>query len=178
MRRRACRPSTKLLAWTDPGPGGHYVDLSNAYASPYLVDRLAYADDPGFYRSPHRRFPYWKDERPLRRAWRAYTGCLAEFPLRLHFPALDPNAAYKVRVVYSDTAKATKIRLVADDPITDDVIEIHPFILKVFPPAPLEFEIPPAAIRRGELTLSLWREPGLGGLGAGHEISEIWIMKQ
>jgi hypothetical protein len=154
------------------------VDLSNAYDSPYLVDRLPYADDPGFYRSPHRRFPYWKDPRPLRRAWRAYTGCLAEFPLRLHFPLLDPDALYKVRVVYSDVEEETKIRLVAHDPITGATIEIHGFILKVFPPAPLEFDIPPTATRHGELKLSLWREPGRGGLGAGHEISEIWIIKQ
>jgi hypothetical protein len=168
----------EIVNWSNPGAGGYYVDLSNAYRCPYLVDALPYADDPGFYHSPHRRFPYYKDPRPLRRAWRAYTGCLAEFPFRLHFPALDAHAAYKVRVVYSDVGKDVKIRLVATDAVTNEVMEIHPFRLKVFPPAPLEFAIPAAATQRGELNLSLWREPGLGGLGAGHEISEIWILKQ
>ena len=168
----------EIVNWSNPGAGGYYVDLSNAYACPYLVDALPYADDPGFYRSPHRRFPYYKDPRPLRRAWRAYTGCLAEFPFRLHFPALDATATYKVRVVYSDVDEEVKIRLVATDAVTNETVEIHPFRLKVFPPAPLEFAIPAAATQRGELNLSLWREPGLGGLGAGHEICEIWILKQ
>ena len=170
--------SYQIVTWTDPGPGGYYVDLSNAYDCPYLVDRLPYAEDPGFYRSPHRRFPYWKDQRPLRRAWRAYTGGLADFPFRLHFPLLDPNAAYKVRVVYSDTGEDVKVRLVAVDVQGKQEIEIHGFRLKLFPPQPLEFVIPREATSRGSLTLSLQREPGLGGLGAGHEISEIWIIKQ
>lgn len=168
----------QIVTWTDPGPGGYYVDLSNAYDCPYLVDRLPYAEDPGFYRSPHRRFPYWKDQRPLRRAWRAYTGGLADFPFRLHFPLLDPNAAYKVRVVYSDTAEDAKVRLAALATQPDQEIEIHGYRLKVFPPQPLEFDLPREATSQGALTLSLQREPGLGGLGAGHEISEIWIIKQ
>ena len=169
----------KITHWTDPGAGGYYVDLSNAYGCPYLVDRLPYAEDPAFYRSPHRRFPYFKDKRPFRRAWRGFTGGLADFPLRLRFPALDPDAAYTVRVVYSDTEerRKTPIRLVAIDPNGSE-IELHGYRIKPYPPQPLEFAIPPAATRSGELNLSLHREPGLGGLGAGHEISEIWIIKQ
>jgi hypothetical protein len=167
----------QIVNWTNPGAGGYYLDLSNAYHCPYLVDTLPYEVDPGFYRSPHRRFPYWKDKRPFRRAWRAYTGCLADFPLRLHFPALDANAKYKVRVVYSDTEEGSKIRLDAAG-ANNEAVEIHGYITKTLPPEPLEFDIAPAATRGGDLMLSLSREPGLGGLGAGHEISEIWIIKQ
>jgi hypothetical protein len=76
-------------------------------------------------------------------------------------------------VVYSDTEDEVKIRLVADEDI-----EIHPFMNKTYPRQPLEFDIPLAATCRGELRLSLVRQPGLGGLGAGHEISEIWIIKK
>jgi len=168
----------QIVDWTNPGPGGYYVDLSNAYDCPYLIDKLPYAADPGFYRSPHRRFPYWKDRNPIRRAWRAYTGNLADVPFRLHFPLLDPQAEYKVRLVYSDTEEEIKLRLVAVGTNPEETVEIHPFIKKAFPPAPMEFSIPRAATARGELTLSLYREPGLGGLGAGHEISEIWIIQQ
>ncbi len=167
----------RLLNWCNPGPGGYYLVLSNAFDCPHLLDAGPYETDPGFYRTPHRRFPYWKDPRPIRRAWRGYTGCLKDFPLRLHFPALDPRARYKVRVVYSDTARGIKLRLSAVERATGEVIEIHPWMVKPMPPAPLEFDIPPEATRRGELTLSLQREAGLGGLGAGHEISEIWIIK-
>ncbi len=167
-----------IVTWNNPGPGGYYVDLSNTYTCPHLVDVVPYADDPGFYHSPHRRFPYWKDPRPIRRAWRGYTGTLSEFPFRLHFPALDAQAEYKVRVVYSDVEEKTKLRLVANGTGTNDTVEIHPFIDKAFPPEPVEFAIPQAATSQGKLTLVLHREPGVGGLGAGHEISEIWIIKQ
>ena len=162
-----------ILAWRDPGPGGYYVDLSNAYDCPFLVDASTYEADPGFYRTPHRRFPYWKEARPIRRSWRGYTGMLNDTPFRLHFPNLDPAARYRLRVVYSDTEEEIKIRLVAND-----TVEIHPFLLKPFPREPMEFDIPWEATRQGSLTLSLSREPGKGGLGAGHEISEIWIIKQ
>ena len=83
-----------------------------------------------------------------------------------------------MRVVYSDTEEGMKLRLVASDAVTNETVEIHPFIVKPFPPTPIEFEIPRAATQRGELNLSLQREAGLGGLGAGHEISEIWIIKK
>ncbi|HMN29241.1 MAG TPA: hypothetical protein PKE45_13915, partial [Caldilineaceae bacterium] len=142
----------QIVNWTDPGPSGYYLDLSNAYACPHLIDRLPYAEDPGFYRSPHRRFPYWKEPRPVRRAWRGYTGNLADAPFRLHFPALDPDADYKVRVVYSDVEEQTKLRLVADDSASDEPVEIHPFIHKPIPPEPVEFDLPHAATRSGALT--------------------------
>jgi hypothetical protein len=169
----------QVVHWSDPGVGGYYVDLSNAFECPYLVDRLPYPEDPAFYRSPHRRYPYFKDQRPFRRAWRGFTGGLADFPLRLHFPALDPDGAYKVRVIYSDTeeTRLTPIRLVAIDASGNEV-EVHGYMPKPYPPEPLEFTIPVAATSSGNLQLTLHREPGLGGLGAGHEISEIWIIKQ
>ena len=98
---------------------------------------------------------------------------LNDTPFRLHFPDLDPAARYRLRVVYSDTEEEIKIRLVAND-----TVEIHPFLLKPFPRERMEFDIPWEATRQGSLTLSLSREPGKGGLGAGHEISEIWIIRQ
>ncbi len=163
----------RILDWQNPGPGGYYLDLSSSYDSPYLVKGLPYDQDPGFYATPHRRFPYWKDPRPLRRSWRAYTGGLNEYPLQLRFPHLDPAAGYSLRVVYSDTDYEIKIRLTANEEF-----EIHPFMFKPNPPSPQEFAIPQEATRQGELRLSLQREPGMGGLGAGHEICEIWIIKR
>jgi hypothetical protein len=163
----------KIVRWSDPGPGGYYIDLSNAYDCPFIVPGLSYEDDPGYYFSPMRRFPYWKNPLPIRRSWRGYSGALNDQPFRLSFPSLDPSAAYKVRLVYSDTESEIKIRLMANE-----TIEVHPFIGKKIPPLPQEFDIPPEATRQGSLTLSLYREPGHGGLGAGAEISEIWIIKK
>ena len=163
----------ELTTWSNPGPGGYYIDLSNAYDCPYIVQGEAYEQDPAFYRTPHRRFPYWKNPLPIRRSWRGYTGGLNDHPFRLRFPAFDPDAQYKLRVVYSDTEDDVPIRLVANESI-----EIHPYTLKPFPPRPEEYDIPREVTRGGELRLSLLRQPGLGGLGAGHEICEIWIIKQ
>ena len=163
----------KILDWRFPGAGGYYLDLSRAEDNPYLVKGKSYEQDPGFYASPHLRFPYWKDPRPLRLSWRAYTGGLNDYTLQLHFPSLDPSASYKIRVVYSDTDYEIKIRLVANEQY-----EVHPFLYKPNPPAPQEYAIPQEATRQGELRLSLQREAGMGGLGAGHEICEIWIIKQ
>ena len=162
----------KIVSWTDPGPGGVYLDLSSAYGCPYLAKGLPYEEDPAFYQTPHRRFPYWKDRNPIRRAWRGYTGGLNDYPLRLNFSNLDSAAQYCLRVVYSDTEEEIKIRLSAGE------VEIHPFLLKPFPPRPLEFDLPREATRSGWLALTLAREPGMGGLGAGHEICELWLMKK
>jgi hypothetical protein len=163
----------QITEWTNPGPGGYYLDLSNAYACPYIVPGLPHEEDPGFYDSPMRRFPYWKFPLPIRRAWRGYTGALNDKPFKLCFPNLDPDSHYQVRVVYSDTEEEIKVRLVANE-----TIEIHPFIEKKIPPQPLEFDIPWEATRQGSLDLALFRQPGKGGLGAGQEISEIWIIKK
>jgi len=163
----------KIIEWRNPGAGGYYVDLSDAYECPYLVREHPYESDPAFYFSPQRRFAYSKDPRPIRRSWRGYTGALGDQPLRLSFPNLDPLALYKLRIVYSDTEPDIRIRLVANESL-----EIHPWIFKPYPIVPLEFDIPGEATKTGSIELSLYREEGMGGIGAGHEISEIWIIKK
>ena len=82
-------------------------------------------------------------------------------------------AQYKIRVVYGGDSPKKQIRLVAYDNI-----EIHPLIAKPFPYAPVEFEIPAQATQTGELNLSWFREPGLGGNGRGCQVSELWLIKK
>lgn len=161
-----------IVNWKNAGADGYYLDLSNTYNCPFIENSLAYEDDPSFYRSPHRRFPYWKDLNPIRKSWRAFTGALNDNPFCIFFPTLDRKASYQLRVVYSDTEPDIKIRLTASNGV-----EIHPFLQKPNPRAPMEFNIPREATCQGELRLRLCREPGKGGLGAGHEISEIWVIK-
>ena len=43
----------ELMAWTDPGPGGHYDDLGDPQAQPHLVQTTPYANDPGFLATPY-----------------------------------------------------------------------------------------------------------------------------
>ena len=93
-------------------------------------------------------------------AWKRWAETLFDAALELRYPNLDPNAQYKIRVVYSGDSPEKKIRLVASENT-----QVHPFISKTLPVRPLEFDIPLDATRKGELTLKWFREPGLGGNG-------------
>jgi hypothetical protein len=161
-----------ILKWTDPGPGGFYDDLSNSFHQPHLVKGLGFENDPAFLKSPLRKFPYRKEPQALRLSWRCYTGSLNDAWFEMHYPDLDPNARYKVRIVYSGANSHIRVRLEANDGI-----EIHPFILKKVPRSPMEFDIPQEATQGCELTLRWYREQGLGGVGTGCDVSEIWLMK-
>ena len=83
-----------------------------------------------------------------------------------------PAWSERVRVVYAGDSSKRKIRLMANEGI-----EVHPFIVKEFPSRPVEFDIPSGAVQTGELNLSWYREPGLGGNGRGCQISEVWLIK-
>jgi hypothetical protein len=76
-----------------------------------------------------------------------------------------------VRVVYAGGAPQFKIRMTANDGV-----EIHPYLLRSWPPAPQEFAIPASATAEGTLTLSWTREAGLGGNGVGCQVAEVWLM--
>jgi len=75
--------------------------------------------------------------------------------------------------VYAGDGGKKKVRLMANDKI-----EVHPFIARPVPFKSLEFGIPPAATAGGELTLSWFGEPGLGGNGRSCQVSEVWLLKQ
>lgn len=89
----------------------------------------------------------------------------------MRYDGLDPQRAYKVRVVYGPGSVRIKLRLVANDQI-----EVHPYIQRAYPPAPQEFAIPQEATADGTLKLAWTREPGLGGNGRGCEVAEVWLM--
>jgi hypothetical protein len=90
----------------------------------------------------------------------------------MRYTDLDPSARYKLRVVYAGDMPEMKIRLDANGDM-----EIHPFISKPKPVAPIEFDIPASATQDGELDLAWTREPGLGRNGRGCQVSEVWLMR-
>jgi len=168
----------EIVAWENPGPGGFYDGLGHSFNTPHLVRGPSFAEDPGYLVWPLRRYPYRKDPRPLRLAWRGYTGMLNDAVLRMRYLGLDPEAQYKIRIVYFSEPRAGRpdpmVRLDANDGI-----EIHPYIHRPWPPqAPLEFDIPWEATRGGKLELAWRREQGLGGSGVGCDISEVWLVKK
>ncbi|MHB8523969.1 MAG: hypothetical protein ACYDH9_24870 [Limisphaerales bacterium] len=186
IRRRASeadrlRGLDEIVNWTNPGPGGFYDDLGDLTRQPHLVRGPGFDRDPAFLESSLVGFEEGTvvdepDEKPvgaLRISWLDHAESLNDAPLQMRYAGLDPQARYKIRVVYAGDSPKRKIRLVAGDGI-----EIHPLLPKPFPFRPIEFDLPAAAIERGELLLSWFREPGLGGNGRGCQVSEVWLLKQ
>jgi hypothetical protein len=159
-----------IINWTDPGPGGFYDDLGNPSNQPHLVRGIGFEKDPMFRETPLVGFTNRLDSHT---SWLTHAEALYDEPLKMHYSGLDPSVQYRLRVVCAGDNYKLRIRLVANDNI-----EIHPFILKPFPLRPLEFDVPRSATSKGELNLSWYREPGLGGNGRGNAVAEVWLMKK
>jgi len=171
----------EIAQWTNAGPGGFYDDLGNVARQPHLVRGRRFDEDPGSMESPRVDFeedlvvdePDEKSQGARRISWMDHAETLYDTPLRLRYTGLDPKARYKVRVVYGGDNFKRKIRLMAND-----AIEVHPFLAKPFPIKPIEFALPQVATERGELSLSWFGEPGLGGNGRACQVSEVWLLKE
>ncbi len=175
------RSIADILDWTNPGPGGFYDDLGDPARQPHLVRGLPFSEDPASFQSSKTGFeegdvvdePDEKPEGALRLSWMDHAESLFDHPLQLRYPNLDPSAHYRIRIVYGGDSPKRRIRLVAGDGI-----EIHPYQPKDFPYRPVEYDLPPAAIRNGELTLTWTREPGLGANGRGCQVAEVWLIRK
>jgi hypothetical protein len=171
----------EIVQWTNPGPGGFYDDLGNPAQQPHLVKGLSFAEDPGRLQSARAGFeedlvvdePDEAAGLARRISWMDHAESLYDAPLQMHYTGLDPKARYKLRVVYGGDNPKRKIRLAANENV-----EIHPYMPKPVPFKPLEFPIPSSATAQGELTLSWYGEPGLGGNGRGCQVSEVWLIKE
>jgi hypothetical protein len=171
----------EITEWTNPGPGAFYDDLGNVSSQPHLVCGLSFAEDPGRMHSPRIDFeedlvldePGEAAGIPRRLSWIDHVESLYDAPLVMHYPDLNRNAHYKVRVVYGGDNPKRKIRLVANE-----TVEIHPYILRAIPFEPVEFPIPQTATQGGALSLKWFGEPGLGGNGRGCQVSEVWLIQE
>jgi hypothetical protein len=165
---------SRLLSRTDPGPGGFYDQLGNPGNRPHLVLGLGSVKDPEFRSSALTGFSYpdvFGAKIPM--AWKSWAESLFDAPLKMHYGELDPAARYRIRVVYSGDMPRVKIKLVANGKF-----EVHPLMLRPWPPKPLEFDIPEEATTGGQLDLAWTREPGLGGNGRGAQVSEVWLIRK
>src|SRR5579884_1360583 len=163
----------EILHRTDPGPGGFYDELGDPSRRPHLVGGTGAVKDPDFYTTPLTGFGFRGAgaDLSLPRAWWHYAETLFDVPLRMRYRDLDPNATYRLRVVYGREGRARKVRLVAGEKH-----EIHDYLSR--PLEPLEYPIPPGAITCGELLLTWTPEPGRGGTGRGLQVAEVWLLKQ
>lgn len=162
----------RILRWTDPGPGGYYDDLGNPSQQPHLVRGLPFAEDPQRFKSAMTGFGYRPD---WRLSWMTHAESFWDTPLQMRYTGLDPDAEYRVRIVYAGDVFSmnTLIRLVAND-----TYDIHPPTRKPSPIQPVEFDVPVEATRGGELTLTFSGTPGLGSAGRGNQIAEVWLMRR
>jgi hypothetical protein len=163
---------SEILNWTNPGPGGFYDDLGDLRRQPHLVAGEPYDKDPEFRKSPLIGFGGRRPDQGSRVSWYTDAESLFDAPLRMHYDELDPQAQYKIRVVYGGDMSKVPVRLVANGSI-----EIHGYRQKPMPVAPLEFTIPREATRTGKLDLEFTRPVGLGGNGRGAQVSEVWLIR-
>jgi hypothetical protein len=167
-----------LVTWTNPGPGGYYDDLGDHTAQPHLVRNVPYSEDPAFFQNSQINFacrPGW------RLSWCRFADNLYDTSVDLEYKGLDPNASYKVRIVYSGNVPVPGrsvrsghyVRLVADG-----ATELHPLMLKPYPVRPVEFSIPEEVTSDGVLRLSCFSTEGRGGAGRGCSIGEVWLIRE
>jgi hypothetical protein len=158
---------------SEAGQGGLHDDLGDPQNRPHLMVEPNPEPDPEFRKSVLIGFLYpdsLGDQYPV--AWKRWGETLFDTPLKLRYTALDPAATYKLRVVYSGDAHHIRVRL------TGNNIEIHPLMVKPWPPKPLEFDIPREVTSDGTATFAWTRELGLGGSGRGCQISEVWLLRR
>jgi hypothetical protein len=159
-----------ILNWTNPGPGGFYDDLGDPVNQPHLVRNADQWTDPENRISPFAGFDYAPGHRM---SWVRHAETRWDTGLQLHYDNLDPSSAYTLRVIYGGDRRQAKIRCVAEDGT-----QIHDYVAKPFPFAPLEFEIPQHVTADGMLTLTFYQEPGAGGAGRGCQLAEVWLVKK
>jgi hypothetical protein len=175
-----------ILDWTNPGPGGFYDDLGRITAQPHLVPGKSYEDDPQYFESPQVAFGGGTCPSGYRLSWCRLVDGAYGHEVKLHYPRLDPEGAYRVRIVYAGRLAAmayefadrtrqgtpVMVRLTGDDQ------EIHPMQPKPNPVQPVEFDVPTELTRDGELTLGCTAAVGGDSPRRGCQIAEVWLMKK
>lgn len=162
----------EIVNWTNPGPGGFYDDLGNMLAQPHLVVGDGFEKDPDFLRSALMGFGSRTPQEGWRTSWYNHAEIMYDGKVRMRYQDLDAKARYKLRVIYAGDQPQVPIRLVANGSV-----QVHDYIKKAAPVAPVEFAIPAEATRGGTLELEWTRPPGLGGNGRGCQVSEVWLVR-
>ena len=181
-----------LLHRADPGPGGFYDDLGNPAMRTHVVNEgPGWENDPGGFHSVRSEYAAFsggligrtsadatRPDGPARfilnpTAWWTWAETRYETPLTMRWEHLDPEAAYKVRVVFVGHASDPKIRLVANGNT-----EIHGWISKPEAMGPVEYPIPPVATKSGTLVLRWILDQGQGGFNGSIDIAEVFLIKR
>lgn len=177
---------------TNPGPGGFYDDLGNVTSQPHLVETgPGYDRDPGRFRSVGFGYAGFgggfvgrssvdaiRVDGPARfletpTSFWDWAETRYETPLTMHYEQLDPQAHYKLRVMYVVHNSALRVRLVANE-----TMEVHPWLQIPNPMRPVDFDVPDLAVETGSLTLRWFNEPGGGGFDSAVQIAEVFLLRR
>ena len=169
----------RVLHRTDPGPGGRYDNLGDPGEQRHLVTGAGFAGDPSFLDSALRGFsiPYPAEATPY--AWLSHAESIGHGPLQLRYDGLDRGAAWRVVVVYGGERRwgGSHPRVRMDAVAAGGAVhEVHGWIGKPDPRAPLSFDLPAGAAADGSVTLRVYHEES-GGPGRGAQVSEIWLQR-
>ncbi len=177
-----------IVERTNPGPGGFYHDLGTP-AGWEVVARgpgQTWAVDPGTLAAPFADFEpaglrlFYAEASQVaarREVPLAWINCVSVnylTPLRLSYPAVEPGAAWRLRVVYFKCRHSPAVRLLAGGIVVHETLRISDATVDAGYDPVREYAIPPEATRRGRLDLEWQVEPGTRTFG----VSEVWLMRE
>lgn len=161
----------RLLNRTNPGPGGFYDNLGSWSSWHRIKDHDRYEEDPGFLHSalssfvmqpPHDEMDAY--DMPL--AWQLNACAMYMTPLTVCYDGLDADADYLLRTTYLGYF-GQHVKLCAGE------IPVHDYIVTDRQMLTLEFMLPRASYRSGNLELTFTALDGERGIS----VAEIWIEK-
>ncbi|MCC6696352.1 MAG: hypothetical protein IT365_12045 [Candidatus Hydrogenedentes bacterium] len=159
---------SEVLNWEEPGPGGFYDDLGNAVSEPRLVRQKSWADDPGYVASAQDECIEVEGRDTWRLSWLNQGQTLFGTPLKMRYEGLDPNAVYRLQVVYTGRFRPT-MQLTANG----GRVVIHGPLPQPERPERQSFAIPREAIQGGALDLE-WTN----STGRGCQVAEVWLTRE
>jgi hypothetical protein len=162
----------RALADVDAVPkGGFYDDLGNPGHEPHLLRGKGFIADPEAYDSAIDGIADHTPDDGWRMRWITYAETLYARPVTLRYRRLDRHARYRLKIVYAGEDYALPIRLTANGVVLRDMPA------RASNPMTVECDVPQALTRGGILTLRWTGPDGLGGSGRGHQIAEVWLVR-
>jgi hypothetical protein len=162
-----------IVHWNDPGPGGFYDDLGNPEAEPHLIRGPGLPADPGLRQSAYDGVANHTPDDGWRISQVSCAGSLYDHPLELRYTGLDRSAEYRLRITYAGEDYTNPIQLMANSKFL-----IHGLRLRAANPDTVEFDVPLAATRDGNLELRWTKPEGMGGGGRGLQVAEVWLIRK
>lgn len=156
-----------IVHYEDPGEGGFYDNLGVDGEQPHLVRPFTWKEDPGFVHS-NINWVDNADDSDQRHSQHTHVVARYDTPLKMKWDQLDPNARYRIRVVYNGPFG------IRQQCHTDEGILIHPFVEQ--DEDIQSFSIPAAATSDGTLVLQ-WTQD-TSNIKRGVSVSEIWLEKE